>query len=1104
MKILTSALLFFAACLTAPSARAMRINEILAVNEGGLQDADQTSPGWLELYNETAAAVNLSGWRLTDDPLVPAKWVFPSVSVPANGYLLVFTSGKNRTGAELHTNFQLDPDGEYLALSLPDGTVTDEFTPFYPKLRRNISYSKGALPGGSYHALPTPRALNAAAFTGFVADTKFGTNRGFFTAAQTVEITSLTPGAVIRYTLDGSAPTAATGTVYTTPVSITGTTVLRAAAFLTGWIPSNVDTHTYIFNAQTPLQSATQAGWPANWGYNQQVNDNDGALPGIVPANYGMDARVVNNTQPGYGMAEALAAVPSLSLVMAPADFLGAAGIYQNPTTRGLAWEKACSVELMDPAGLEPGFHETAKVEVHGNSSRTPWRMQKHSLRVTFSSDFGASKLGYPLYPGRAVREYNKFVLRGCFTDSWGLVSWTDSRYRPDDSVYFRDIWMRRSHTAMGALPVESRFVHLYINGLYWGIYNVTERFDEEHLAAHLGGLPTDYEVVNDFVDPDTSTTSRWKTFFNLMTAAGSLVTRTNYERVYPYVDLVDFADYYLLHVHAEAEDWPHHNGLAWRRKTGTDLRYRWGTWDQEIALDNHAIDRLSAAAVNTGTDRTPGRLYQRLRENPEFRMLMADRAHKLLRNGGPLSLANSQNRWQAAANEIDQAIVAESARWGDTAEETPYGNVPLKLFYTRQADWLPTVNNVRDVWLPYLHNETNVLSTIRKLKTALLFPPTDPPVFAQHGGYVTNGYVLPITATAGHSIYFTLDGTDPREAWTSNAIGTLYAGSVPLTQTATVIARARNGTLWSARTEALFIVGTAASAANIVISELHYNPLPPSTPAELAVASEGNDFEFIELANIAPGLAVDLTNIRFTVGIATTALSTQILQPGERGVFVKNAAAFNLRYGSQVPAPRVLGVFTGSLDNSGEQLILLAANNSEIRNFRYDDAPPWPTGADGGGPSLVLIAPMSDPVHGLDVNWRDSSSIGGSPGSNSYARWAAFHNITSPAADDDRDGLSNVMEYAMGTQPGTADTRPSSLAVLPDRAVEFTLRHATKDDLVFTPEASVNLGGWSPIAMSVINRIEHGDGTASTTWRSPVLAPGDTRYFFRVSIRAF
>ena len=946
--------------------------------------------------------------------------------------------------------------------------------------------------GSVWYATPTPGAANSTAFQGLVRDTVFSVDRQYFTTGVTTAISCPTPGAQIRYTLDGSAPTASTGSVYSVPLNFTATTILRAAAFVPGWIPSNTDSQSFLNMATIAAQPANPPGWPATWGINAEVNTNDGAGDGTVPANYAMDQRVVTTTAPGYGITDALTAIPTLSIAMNPADFLGSNGIYQNPQSTGAAWERDCSVELIDPAGAENGFHETCRIEIHGNSSRRPWRMQKHAMRLSFKGEAGASRLRYKFFPGSNLADINKLILRATFTDGWGLVSWDAARYRPDDSVMMRDVWMRRSWGDMGNLTPKSRYIHIVINGLYWGVYDASEHMDPEFMASNNGGIVTDWEIANDFVNPGGTA---WTSMF--AAASAGLSTPAAYANIQQWLDPVNFADYYLLHQYAECEDWPHHNGGAWRAVAGG--KWQWLPWDQEIALqetgatNGHNIDRISVGAGNTGTANTPGPLWQALRANAEWRLLVADRAHFLFNNNGPLSLTANQARWQAIAAELDKPIVAESARWGDTAVETPYGNtesrpgVPLRNPYLRAnsppilppappQDWLGTVNLVTNTWLPSLHNRTNTYAIITRLKnqSPTFWPATEPPVFAPHGGIVATGYDPGITAPAG-AIYYTLNGTDPRTAVTGAAAGTLYSGAVDLTTTVTVKARAVTGTpgsgteVWSALTEAQFIVGTAASAANLVISEVCYNP-------PLAAA-----WEFIELQNIAAG-PIDLTDVQFTAGLTFTFAPGTLLGAGQRLVLARDAAAFAAKF----PAAALHGTFTGGLDNSGEQLALVDALGADIRRFTYRDDAPWPNAADGNGHSMVLIAPDTNPDHALPENWRASVLPDGTPGGSDAIPFAG-----DPNADSNGNGYSDLFDYAMAHPP--AERLPGAYAV------QFNLR-AGADDARVIIEISTTLTAWTPVPPGTLRVSAPVAGLVSIVCTPP---PGEVRTFLRARVES-
>ena len=123
------------------------ITEFMGANSGGLRDTDGDSSDWIEIYNGTGSAVNLAGWSLSDAANNVTKWRFPATNLAANGYLIVFASEKDRAvaGRELHTNFRLSTDGEYLALADANTNVISEFAPAFPAQVANVSYGVARL-----------------------------------------------------------------------------------------------------------------------------------------------------------------------------------------------------------------------------------------------------------------------------------------------------------------------------------------------------------------------------------------------------------------------------------------------------------------------------------------------------------------------------------------------------------------------------------------------------------------------------------------------------------------------------------------------------------------------------------------------------------------------------------------------------------------------------------------------------------------------------------------------------------------------------------------------------------------------------------------------
>jgi hypothetical protein len=351
---------------------------------------------WIEIHNTSLDnGVSLEGWYLTDEKENLTKWKFPSVFIPSDGYMVIFASGKTADEypdnfpyvddeGNLHSNFELDSEGEYLALVWNDGrTIVSEYSSGYPPQRGLISYGGGNSRLRGYLKNPTPKGPNSSIWAGAVADTKFSVNRGFYPAGQAIEvqIRCETEQSVIRYTVDGSTPTLSNGHTYTSPISIASTACLRAAAFRDDWLSTNVDTHTYIFLEDVIRQSPngeTPSGWPM------------GSVNGQV-LEYGMDPDIVNSAEYGPLMIDAMKSIPSISIVTDLKYLMDPAmGIYVNASQEGIQWERPTSVELIHSSG-EEGFQIDAGLRIRGGYSRTESN-PKHSFRLLFKGGYGQGR----------------------------------------------------------------------------------------------------------------------------------------------------------------------------------------------------------------------------------------------------------------------------------------------------------------------------------------------------------------------------------------------------------------------------------------------------------------------------------------------------------------------------------------------------------------------------------------------------------------------------------------------------------------------------------------------------------------------------------------
>jgi len=242
------------------------------------------------------------------------------------------------------------------------------------------------------------------------------------------------------------------------------------------------------------------------------------------------------------------------------------------------------------------------------------------------------------------------------------------------------------------------------------------------------------------------------------------------------------------------------------------------------------------------------------------------------------------------------------------------------------------------------------------------------------------------------------------------------------------------------------------ASALNLAVSELMYNPSDPTAAEMNAGFTDADLFEFVELANIG-ALDVDLTGVSFTASINYD-LPAVTIPAGGRVVIARNRAAFLSRHPGA--SPFLLSGEYGigdmnKLANGGEQVVIEDALGGDIRRFTYDDRLPWPNASDGDGPSLVLIAPDTDPDHTLPANWRLSAAPGGNPGSSDAT---AF--VGDPNADLDNNGVSDLVDYAL-----TGDGQP--ILSLSGTTVAFEYdRDLAADDVIVGFQVSTDLSTWT------------------------------------------
>lgn len=875
----------------------VQLNEFLAVNTRGLLDEDGEASAWLELVNPGPAPVDLTGYALTDDLDVPDQWVFPNLTLAPGAHLVIFASGKDRRdptgGRRLHASFKLSRAGEPLVLfnrEFPRQVVTG-FTNDYPEQRNDLSFGRDATGQWRYLTTPTPGAANqSGSVAGACEPVHFSVERGFFLPGTSFDLilTTPTPDAVIRYTTNGLDPSPASP-IYTAPILVNRTLPVRAAAFKNGLLPSVTRTHTYLF--------------PPSAGQRQMR-----AISLVTATNNLTGPTGIVGMQGGSRNGDEWVRV--------------SASDYYNPINRGIAWERPVSVELIDPSD-NGGFQEDAGLRLQASDYFRPrlFPSSKFSWRVYFRGDYGAGKLRFPLLPQSPVEEFDVLVLRGGSNDRNPMV---------------KDELARQLFADCGQVSAQGTFTTVWLNGRLMpegGYYNPTERIESDFMQTHFGGSDQ-WDVMSQSGAVD-GTRSNFDQLVNYA-ANRNLANRPDYEVVARWLDLPNFIDYLLVNIYAHTGDWPHNNWRAARERRA-DAPWRFFIWDAEFGFGTY--DRPVTGNTITGELGNTGspipQLYHRLRANPEFLLLFADRIQRHFFNDGGLTDARIRQRFEE--------------------------------FYTAMRPVLSGDRFIANTWIPQRRRYI-----FAHFNAAGLLAGSNAPAFRQHGGAVPAGFALTMTNNAGE-IWFTTDGADPRVPFTGavSPAARRFDPSAPplLAASVTVKARSRNGASWSALSEAVFQV--AQLGVPLRITEIMFNP------------PGGEAYEFLEIQNPSAS-ALDLGGVSLR-GVTFQFPNGTIMPANAVWVLASdvNPALFNQRY----PGVPVAGWFDGSLANGGERLALVDARGETIQSVDYDDEAGWPGTPDGDGPSLTLVRPELDPDD--PAAWEASAQAGGTPG---------VHNPTPPA----------------------------------------------------------------------------------------------------------
>ena len=783
----------------------------------------------------------------------------------------------------------------------------------------------------------------------------FSEERGFYDAPFNLTITSTDPSATIRYTLDGEEPSPRSGIIYNGSIPVETTTVLRAIGYIPGVDTSKLYTHSYLYIDDVINQSRNISGWPNN------RYDLGGS--GTAIHDYEMDPDIVNSSRYRADLIQGMTDIPSMSIVMPRDDFWD---IYDGEV------ERKMSVELLYANDASLNEQEDGGIEPHSH------HRLKRSMRISFKEEYGAKDWDSDIFRNAAVgsetaeNEFDRIVLRGGNNRAWSR-NWNEDR-----TAFTRDEWFRQSQIAASGIGSHGTFVHLYVNGLYWGLYNPIERPDESFTSTYLGGNKDDWFAVS-HAGIRSGDNNRYNYLINDLLDK-NLNNQSNYNELKEYLDVEQFLDYILLSWMTGVQDWPGNNWWAGNRNSpeGPLMFFGWDnewSWDVTRNANNGAWVHPDFRSNDTG-GRNSALVFNKAKTSDEFMMTMADRVYDICFNDGAVTDQNSRERWATLNNQIENAVVAESARWGDSLNDGETRN--------RDQHWRNEVNRVDGLM------DGNVDRLITALRREGYYPSINPPLFLNRNRAievkdlsVDSGYEVDLdNPNNSGDIYFTTNGEDPRlpGGGISSSAQEYSNRSLVMNQSTTLMARVKEGNDWSALHTLEFLVRQDLSG--IKLTEIMYNPEDYSVNNSEII--DGSELEFLEIKNTSTNLTLDISGLQITDGVEYTFPVGTIMEPQSFLVIASNAEAL----ARKCSGIDILGEYDGQLSNGGEQIEFMTFDGEVIILVEYDDEGLWPTEADGEGFSLV------------------STETNPSGDQNSYTYWRASQDNVcgSPNADEEED----------------------------------------------------------------------------------------------------
>ncbi len=632
------------------------INEYSCSNTSILADNFTNYEDWIEFYNKGNVAVNLANYRLTDDAALPLKWIFPSVSIPAQGYLIVFASGMDTiVGTNVHANFKLtQTKNEPIIFYDPSGTFLDSVI----TKPAQSNHSRGRKTDGnslwSLFTSPTPKISNAGDDLEYTAKPVLSLIAGFYTAAISVSMTCASPNATIYYTDDGSNPTQSS-TAYTGPISVSATTVVKAIAIDNAGAapPSFIETNTYFINETHDIAVISLSG-------------------------------------------------TTLSTLFS--------GTKINPVT---------TLEYFDRSGAFKA-EATGTSNEHGNDSWAyPQRGIDYITRDQFGYTYGVNA---KVFTFKKRKSYQRLILKPAANDNYPFEGTPNSNFSGElGGAHIRDAYVhtlaQRGNMYLDARTSESCIV--YVNGNYWGVYEIREKVDDSDYTDYYYDQP---EKTLQFLKTwggtwseygGTQSTTDWAAFRSFVNS-NNMAVPANYNYVDSVYNVKSLTDYFIINSYTVCTDWLNWNTSWWRGKNpdGEAKKWRYALWDNDATFQ-HYVNYTNVPSQTPNADPcnaenlpNPGgqghtQIMKKLLDNPDFKQYYVSRYIDL--TNGVLSCNYMLSLLDSMIAIIAPEMPAQIARWGGTQTQWEANVQALRNFISSRCVGVQTgMNNCYNLDGPY------------------------------------------------------------------------------------------------------------------------------------------------------------------------------------------------------------------------------------------------------------------------------------------------------------------------------------------------------------------------------------------------------------------